>query len=271
MKVMNRMTQRIQHCPHCGGTIVLHWHNYCRCTACHLILRDPMPSADELNILYSSSWEAPDQNQQETGAMTRRLANSYIDALQRTLGVSTLRGQKILDFGAGRGEMLAVLADREAEVYAVEPFGYAYLEQQGFPVFRDLCEIPPSLQFNGIFSSNVVEHLHTPWETLKSLAALLAAHGWLFVTTPNAEGLHAQLMKRKWREAMKPGHLVFFSPNSLENMLHVVGFEHVQRAASGVDYQQGFLKKILHQFLDRIKVEGELKYLARKKAIDNPA
>lgn len=265
------MAETIKQCPYCNGTIVPYWHNYCRCTACQLILRSPMPSAEDLATLYDSSWEKPDQHQKETGAMTRALANSYIDALQRTLGVSTLQGQKILDFGAGRGEMMAVLAERGADVYGIEPFGYGYLEQLGFAVFRDLSEIPPTLQFNGIFSSNVVEHLYTPWETLKNLSALLIDEGWLFVTTPNAASLHAQITQGKWREAAKPGHLIFFSPDSLEKMLGVIGFTQVQRSAVAVDYQQGALKKILHQFLDRLKVEGELKYLARKESVSIPA
>lgn len=256
------MAIKFSKCLYCGNAVVVHWGEYCRCLSCNLVLRNPMPSVAEVNNLYLQSWQQPQVHQNETGGMTPQIASAYVCSLINMIGIENVRRKTILDYGAGRGEMLAAFAEHGAEVYAFEPFGYNEIKKQGYKVFRDFSEIPNSLQFNGIFSSNVIEHLHTPWETLTKLKTLLKSDGWLFVTTPNARGFNARLKRGAWREAIKLGHLVLFSPASMENTLTYAGYKNIQRPPFRIDYDQGLTKKMLHNSLEAIGLEGELKYLA---------
>lgn len=264
MNTATMVAANCQECPHCNGHITTYWRGYSYCINCHLILKSPMPSQAELTALYNSSWEAPKLNQNETGAMSHVFAYSYVQKLLQNLGVDNLQNQRILDFGAGRGEMLSVLAEVGADGYGVEPFGHEHISRRGFPVFQSLQEIPKHMRFHGIFAGSVVEHLYQPWDTLAQLYNLLEANGWIFILTPNAASLNARLTRGQWREATKAGHLVLFSPQTLQTLLYKVGFVEVQRMPMYIDYQQGTIKNVFHNFLESVGLEGELKYFARK-------
>ena len=48
----------------------------------------------------------------------------YARKLAETLGRKDFAGLKLCDFGAGRGSMATALIELNADVYAIEPFGY---------------------------------------------------------------------------------------------------------------------------------------------------
>src|SRR6516225_7073367 len=97
-------------CPLCNQTSPPVWQvdGFFRCGTCHSIIREPMPTEQELDELYKNSWETPTATQAtaETGGTTARLADAYARNLAPALGRPNLNGQHILEFGAGRGEMV---------------------------------------------------------------------------------------------------------------------------------------------------------------------
>jgi 2-polyprenyl-3-methyl-5-hydroxy-6-metoxy-1,4-benzoquinol methylase len=254
-------------CPQCrfqGGASV-HWRapRFLRCRQCGTIFRDPFPGESELANYYSEGWKDPEENMVETGATDEVIARYLADSLTETLATRSLSGMRILDFGAGRGAMTLELRKRGARPVAVEPFGYDFLAERGVSVYRDLADVPDELSFDGIVSLEVIEHLREPGGVLAALYKRLSPGGWLLITTPNAAGLAARLLGQHWREAAKPGHLVFFTPAALSKILERNGFSGVQRPRWLIRYPHASpLRALLHFGLQKLAIDGGLRMVA---------
>jgi SAM-dependent methyltransferase len=256
-------------CPICpaGTSSTKFWKqpSFHQCSRCGLIFRNPFPDAATLSRLYTSSWASPDENKRETGATELINAQSLVRFLTRSIGNEGLSGKRILDFGAGRGAMAMALREKGAQVMAVEPFGFDSLTRLGVPTYRDLEELPRDARFEGIVSLEVFEHLPEPRRTLQHLHRHLAPGGWLFITTPNAGGLLARLQGEHWREAVRPGHVVFFTPPTLKSLLAETGFCRVKRPRGLVRYTGKMqLRTILNFAMQVALVDGGLRILAFK-------
>ncbi|WP_162009677.1 class I SAM-dependent methyltransferase [Methylocystis heyeri] len=250
------------------------WRNpdFFRCDACGAIFRDPFPSEEALKDLYERSWVAPEASRAETGATDSGVADAIAGYLLRSTDSPSFAGKRILDFGGGLGAMAAALRRRGADVFVVEPFGVDYLTGRGFKAYRFLEDIPAEFTFDGITSLEVVEHLPDPTAALRQLSARLTPGGWLFVTTPNPEGLNAAVSGSSWREAEKPGHLLFFPAPTLKLALERSGFEQVERKRWPIRFPNApVIKRAIHFLLQAAMVDGSVRMLARKPAPDQGA
>ncbi len=252
-------------CPLCNGTVAVRWPgvNVWRCRSCGLLMRNPAPGAEELERLYARSWSDPQTARAETGGTTERLARLYVARLLKTLGLGSAGGLKVLEYGAGRGEMLAALRDKGAEVWGVEPFGAGELRRRGFAVYAGLQEVPRDMRFDGVVTVDVVEHVARPWEELATLKGLLRPGGFLYVSTMNAHGLNALLSRSRWREVRKHGHLFFFTPSTLRRVLRECRFETARRLRWHVRYHTSWPRKAFDLVLQSLGLDGEIRFLAR--------
>jgi len=251
-------------CGMCGGKTFLYWKTaqIIRCETCSLLSRRRFPTEDELRELYSGSWERPSEHCAETGATDAEFAARYVQCLTASLGIESLKGLRLLEFGAGTGALMRALDAAGAEVYGVEPFGYSLLKSNGLNAFRDLSDLPACLVFDGILSQDVVEHLTEPWSVLHKFMRLLSPQGWIYLATPNAAGLNARLSRSNWRELKNPGHLTLFRPDSLEYLLRNNGFARYSRLHWQIVYGKGTIQGLKDSLLRGLKLDGELRYLA---------
>lgn len=253
----------ITQCPFCSTVTELYWPavKVWKCSRCGLLFRNPLPSQKELTDLYEKSWSNPYEYTDETGGINPDLARIYTSKLAKSLGKKDFTGSKILDFGAGRGEMLTAFAKLGADVFGIEPFGYEYLEKRGFTAFRTLDELPKQLAFDGVVMEDVLEHIITPWNELKRLKEHLTGCGWIFISTPNASGFSAKAFRSKWPEAVKLGHLYFFTPSSLETLLANCAYARCRRLRWFIRYSKNPIHEFIHYSLQAFYLDGELKYL----------
>jgi SAM-dependent methyltransferase len=256
-------------CPVCssGSAPAPFWRTPCfhRCKGCGLIFRYPFPDVAILSHLYRTSWMSPDQNKAETGATEIVNAHSLVKFLTRSIGNANLSGQNILDFGAGRGAMTIALLQKGAQVIAVEPFGYDRLVDLGVSTYRDLEGLPREVRFDGIILLEVLEHLPKPRRTLEQLHQHLVPGGWLFITTPNAAGLPAKLRGERWREAVRPGHVLFFTPPTLKSLLLESGFSRIERPRRFVRYTGKMQPRTILNFAMQLTLlDGGLRIIAFK-------
>lgn len=259
------MSKRFHSCPWCKSEdIHTVWPEtqWDQCYSCSLFFRNPMPTKEELDDLYSESWSRPEEATTETGGTDEQLAKVYARKLAKSLKREDFRGLRILDFGAGRGAMLRALREMGADACGVEPYGMEYLQAQGFEVYQDLSEIEGT--FDGIVTVDVVEHLHRPWATVRDLYNTLCKDGWLYVATCNPSGLNARITRGNWREAKKPGHLIWPTPRLMEEFLKSAGFKEVKRLRWLVRYSNNLLKRAFHAVTQLTGQDGELRYLALK-------
>ena len=203
------------HCPLYNERKLLNpfWKSFAffQCGACKLTFPVPFPDTAALE-LYHESWNAPETSRAETDSTNSRSADSIAKCLLRSTKSASFAGNRILDFGGGMGAMETALKKQGADVIIVEPFGVGYLKNLGFDARADLNEIPEGIFFDGITSLEVVEHALGPAENLERLGERLAPGGWLFVTTPDPEGLTARLAGQEWRDDRNLGISFSFHP-----------------------------------------------------------
>lgn len=257
-------------CPICEVSTEKLWKipPFDLCPGCGLRIRRLEDPQNQMEQLYNSSWQAPDQFKGETGATDIRLAKIYMENLTKELGIQSLVGLKILDFGAGKGELLQVLREMGAVVYGVEPFGYDRLVEQGFSAFKSLEEAIPYGPFDGIVSVDVLEHLIHPLADVISVQLMLKDGGWFYLATPNSGSLRARLTEEKWEEALRKGHLFLFSAEGLNQLLKKTGFICVKRIRWVIRYNTHPIKMIINSLLTGLSLDGELRYLAFKSKIN---
>jgi hypothetical protein len=74
---------------------------------------------------------------------------------------------------------------------------------------------------------DALEHLVDPLDTLRRLRGVLHDEGMLALSTVNVAGLHARVRHGSWPWFIRP-HLHYFTPETLDMMLHKAGFTLVE-------------------------------------------
>ena len=144
---------------------------------------------------------------------------------------------RVLDIGCGHGEFLQLLraAGHEATGLDIDPGMVKACLHQGLTVFEaDALEWLPAQDsaFDGIFSSNVIEHLNVPQVValVSACYAALRPGGLVLLAVPNPESLVVQL-NEFWRDAT---HVRLYGRQLLEFFLHDAGFSEIESAENPV-------------------------------------
>jgi SAM-dependent methyltransferase len=142
---------------------------------------------------------------------------------------------RVLDIGAGRGEVLVAASQIGWEAVGIEPsasFAEHCARLSGAEIRREpveRCNFPAE-SFDAVILSTVLEHIYNPDETIAEIARVLRRGGALFVDVPNESGiyfrfgnLYQKLSRRDWSvnlaPTFEPFHVFGFSPRSLRALL----------------------------------------------------
>ncbi len=209
-----------------------------RCMACGAEQVEPRPTDEALAAFY----EGADYTAHEPvdDAAARQRAASQLAFLERS-GVA-VRGARILDVGAGGGQLLVAARAAGATVCAVDPARHAReaCARLGLEHAARLEELGQRV-FDGIVMSHVLEHVPDPVAVLAALRAYLAPGGALVIEVPNRASLRAQASPR-WmttlgadeRHRAFPAHLWYFTPRTLSQALARAGLEVVAQQTVGL-------------------------------------
>jgi 2-polyprenyl-3-methyl-5-hydroxy-6-metoxy-1,4-benzoquinol methylase len=268
-------------CPLCGSAATrrmqLPHTGVWRCAGADCGLQFAFPQLDDraLNEAYRQLYyPATDGAAPFYAQSPYQVLRQLLDALQQRDG--DLRGKRLLDFGAGKGDLCAVAVEFGLTCAAIEPDSNARsaIVRRGIPTYENvtaLLSAEPERQFDYIVACEVVEHLRSPWETMEQLHGLLAPTGSLTLTTPNAASLSAALLGERWDQRRNPTHFYYFTARTLAGLLRRTGFSHVQPWTLRTVYpHHGALRKALQHVLSRLALQGDLAVVAKRNKSVHP-
>src|SRR4051812_28281756 len=230
-----------------------------RCGKCGLLFPNPMPvPVHGLDQHYAMN---ADQYFHHHDRHEKELAGArMVGDAERTLG----RKGRLLDIGAGRGELLLSATRAGWNAVGIEPsstFAEYAENYSGAEIRRETLEHCSftAASFDVVILSGVLEHLYNPSETIGEISRILRKGGILFLDVPNEEGLYfklgnlyQRLRGRDWvmnlAPTFEPFHVFGFGPGSLKAMLSKHGFKptmwHVYAGVSLVPCDPGLIPHI---------------------------
>lgn len=190
-----------------------------RCPDCQLVFLSPRPNRNIIGQFYSDDY-APHQ------------ANKIKHHKKRSKEFSSSPPEinaKLLDYGCGNGSFLLKMKALGWNVTGLDASAnaIAVANTKGVKAFKGDFDQPAikDEKFACITMRQVLEHLHNPIETLMHAKKHLATKGKISISVPNIESLPYRWFKEDWLGIDFPRHLLFFNPQSLENMLRKAGLK----------------------------------------------
>lgn len=194
------------------------------CRRCGLVWTDPRLPPDEVRAFYAHEYRLAYKGAYEPRPRQQyRNARTASDRIAR-LGTVIRPGLRILDVGAGSGEVVYLLRALGCAATGIEP-NEAYANYAaatlGLPVacgfYQDAAVDPGSLDVVTMF--HTVEHLEDPATVIRKAADWLTPGGTLAIEVPNVEAVCQQPHQQFHR-----GHLYHFNLTTLAALLVQAGF-----------------------------------------------
>lgn len=209
-----------------------------KCQECNLAYSNPRSPSDAILESYRAV-EDPVYVQEQDG---RQLTfTHHIRHLERQIGPAN--GRKLLDVGCYTGIFVDVALKHGWNAMGVEPshWASAFAQQQGLPVIEGTlatANITDASQ-DVVTLWDVIEHLPDPLVELREVARVVKPDGWTVVHTMDIDSLAAKVMHGRWPWLMKM-HLIYFSQQTMSDMLRKVGFQPVYSKAMGRYLRLGY-------------------------------
>ncbi|MHB8108766.1 MAG: methyltransferase domain-containing protein [Syntrophorhabdaceae bacterium] len=235
-------------CPGCGGEerfpqFQKDGYSYMRCRICGSLYCSPRPIEAQLTTIYNQSESArywsevffPAVVEARRERMFRKKAIKVLQVLEER----NMRPRSICDVGAGYGIFLEELQRilPEAHLSAIEPDPRLAVRcrEKGFETLEKFAAGSGEWagRFDLVISSEVVEHVFSPLEFVRSIQSLVAVGGMALITGLGYEGFDILLLQENSNSVFPPHHLNFLSVSGFERILTRSGFNRVEVITPG--------------------------------------
>jgi 2-polyprenyl-3-methyl-5-hydroxy-6-metoxy-1,4-benzoquinol methylase len=164
---------------------------------------------------------------------------------------------RCLEVGCATGEFCYLLSQLRCSAVGIDLSEQAIrVAQARYPGLDFRCgvlaDLAPSARFDAIFGYEVIEHVLSPRQFLRTAANHLEQGGTLVLTTPNMDCGRTVGVERWMGFLLSFEHLYFFSPSTLHEYARQEGFELVAWLTGG---GEGLLPQApkRHSFRDLVK------------------
>ncbi len=235
-----------------------------RCRECAHVYLSPAPVEEDLGKLYDEDYYT-DRGGKGSFTYADDRAVPEVAALRagaRLLRIEELQPPgRLLELGCSFGAFLTEAARRGWAVQGVDlsSFAVKHCLESGLDVILGTLEganLEPA-SADVVYLSETVEHLPDPRATIAAAARVLAPGGLIVLGTANHDSL-ARLLRGWWWGYYMPGHLQYFSANSLSRLLAEEGLPVVRRRF-GDDRGLGALRGIRRATVGRAGILSSLK------------
>jgi len=180
-------------------------------------------------------------------------------------------GGRLLDVGCGPGVNLAMLQGQGWEVYGLDTSDVAVERARavvGDRVRRgELLDTPyPDGFFDCLLFSHSLEHMYNLLAVLREARRILADHGRLVITLPNAGSFEARLFGRWWFPWELPRHLYHFEKATLTHVLVGAGFrtERIRTGVGSLYFMASLERVFIHRLGRRLPAKWLIERLIAK-------
>jgi len=167
---------------------------------------------------------------------------------------------RILDVGCSDGSFCASLRRSDREIWGVEMNADAAkkaTEVCKFVLVGDFNEIfdqLPKNHFDCVVFNDVLEHIYSPWDTIKMVKSLLSPNGVLVSSIPNFRYIanlieivgHGEFRYRPEGGILDDTHIRFFTYKSIKSMFESQGYELLLQ--EGIGKRNDWKMKLLNIF-----------------------
>ncbi len=232
---------------------------YVECSECQTIYINPRPTTDILNYYYTNSenyeyWNnyifpASEVNRRE------KIFKPRVERILELCQDYNIEHDCLLEVGAGFGTFCEEILKkgRFRRVIAVEPTPdlAESCRTRGLETIESPIEevVLKDGEASVIVSFEVIEHLFSPIDFIKSCYRILAPGGLLVLTCPNIKGFDIRILK-EYSNTIDNEHLNYFHPGSLTLLLNNCGLEVVEISTPGKLDAELVRNKVLEGVID---------------------
>lgn len=212
-------------CPICGSFIrqfilAKHLPHFFRCPDCSGYYNDEKNSDPTYHETYFADKNGPTF----LGAWISRFLDLYLLVYERKIKkLVPSKNSAILDYGCGKGKMVAFLKKRGFRVAGYDPSASALnlAQKDELPVFREI----PDTKYDLVMFWHSLEHTDQPLRDLERLKRYLTPNAKLLIAVPNGNTWEAHIAGSQWFNYDWPFHRIHFNRQSLKKMLNKIGFK----------------------------------------------
>jgi len=235
-------------CPLCNGESALFYdfafwgsdgsiYHLFKCKNCDTVFTGPRPSNKVLQKEYGTYyWNDTDLQEKRRGLS--RLVASFNSLRLKQVIKPLLKvlppNATVLEIGCGAGQLSQILLHNGINVEVTEyspQILNLVTEKLGIKGYLgDLAEIKLDRHYDAVIFNNVLEHVLSPLDNLRSAAFLLNPSGFIFIELPNINSLQFKIFKKRWYPLDIPVHLTHFEPATLDNLARQIGLSIKKRS-----------------------------------------
>ena len=235
-------------CPVCGSKNILpvltskdhtvshEYFEIWECRHCTLRFTQNAPEQEDIGSYYQSEDYISHSDTKEG-----LISKLYHKVRKRTLlqkkslieKFTHLKKGNILDIGCGTGAFLNTMQKAGWIITGLEPDENARLKAKELYGLRtknlDTLFSLPSESFDAVTMWHVLEHVHDLHGYVNQIKNLVRPTGKLFIAVPNHTSYDEEVYKESWAAYDVPRHLYHFSPQSMQELLSMHGFEIISK------------------------------------------
>ncbi|OGC10913.1 methyltransferase [candidate division WOR-1 bacterium RIFOXYC2_FULL_37_10] len=186
----------------------------CECMGCRLVQLNSEPVAYYKDVIRAAAFSED---------MEKFRIKQFSDFFKKY----SLKGQKIIEIGCGKGEYLSIMQQCGAEAYGLEHLSESVAQciNQGLKVEQGYIDngsyTLKQAPFAAFFILNFFEHFPDPNSALKGIYNNLAPNAIGIVEVPNFD----MILRNKLFSEFIPDHIFYFTKKTLTTTLHLNGFD----------------------------------------------
>jgi len=190
------------------------------------VFANPAPTPHFIQTLYSQV-EDPLYEDEAEGR-----SKNFSKILSRLEKILPNKGT-LFDVGAATGILIHLARDRGWDADGIEPSAWAVKyaqEKYGLNIKEGSFEEAslPANHYAAVTLVDIVEHMSSPLEAVQKAFEILKPEGILCLVTPDIKSLAARIAGAKWWH-FRPGHVGYFTAESLQKLLDLTGFTIVKK------------------------------------------